>query len=77
MAKFLVMGSYSAQGVKGVIAQGGTSRVNAIKALCKGIGGKLESCYFAMGEHDIVAIGCDNSAIETLGREGEIGRAHV
>ena len=56
MAKFLVMGSYSAQGVKGVIAQGGTARVNAIKALCKGIGGKLESCYFAMGEHDIVAI---------------------
>jgi len=55
MAKYMVLGNYNAQGAAGVIAQGGTARVNAIKALCKQIGGKLESCYFSFGEYDIVA----------------------
>jgi uncharacterized protein with GYD domain len=56
MAKFMVLGNYSAQGAAGVIEHGGTARVNAIKALCKQIGGKLESCYFSFGDHDIVAV---------------------
>jgi uncharacterized protein with GYD domain len=56
MARYMVLGNYNAQGAAGVIAQGGTARVNAIKALCKQIGGKLESCYFSFGEYDIVAV---------------------
>ena len=56
MAKYMVLGNYNAQGATGLIAQGGSARVNAIKALCKQIGGKLESCYFSFGDYDIVAV---------------------
>ncbi|MFM7659679.1 MAG: GYD domain-containing protein [Betaproteobacteria bacterium] len=56
MAKYMVLGNYHAQGAAGLIAQGGSARVNAIKALCKQIGGKLESCYFSFGDYDIVAV---------------------
>jgi uncharacterized protein with GYD domain len=56
MAKYMVLGNYNAQGAAGLIAQGGSARVNAIKALCKQIGGKLESCYFSFGDYDIVAV---------------------
>ena len=56
MAKYMVLGNYNDQGAAGLIAQGGSARVNAIKALCKQIGGKLESCYFSFGDYDIVAV---------------------
>jgi len=56
MAKFMVLGNYAAAGTAGLIAGGGTARVHAIKALCEELGGNLETCYFAFGEHDIVAI---------------------
>jgi uncharacterized protein with GYD domain len=56
MPKFLVQGSYSADGVKGVLKEGGTGRRTAVDSAVKALGGKLESMYFAFGDNDVVAI---------------------
>src|SRR2546423_7274389 len=56
MAKYLLPASYSAEGSKGLLKDGGTKRVNAARALIESLGGKLESLYFAFGDVDVVAI---------------------
>ena len=56
MSKYLIKASYSPEGIKGVMAKGGTARIEAIKKLAAGVGGSLESCYFAFGGDDLYAI---------------------
>ena len=58
MAKFLIQGSYTAEGAKGLIKEGGTGRRAAIEKSLEGLGGKLESFYFAYGTNDVNVI-CD------------------
>jgi len=52
MAKYLLHGSYSVEGIKGVRKEGGTGRVEAVKALAASVGGSVESFYFAFGDAD-------------------------
>ena len=56
MAKYLIKASYSADGMKGVMKAGGTSRVNAVETAVAAVGGSLESFYFAFGGDDAVVI---------------------
>jgi uncharacterized protein with GYD domain len=56
MAKFLVKASYSADGARGLIKEGGTRRRNAVQQMVEGLGGRLEAFYFAYGESDVYAI---------------------
>ena len=56
MSKYMIKASYSPEGIKGVMAKGGTARIEAIKKLAAGVGGSLESCYFAFGGDDLYAI---------------------
>ena len=56
MSKYMIKASYSPEGIKGVMAKGGTARVEAIKKLAAGVGGSLESCYFAFGGDDLYAV---------------------
>ena len=56
MAKFLVKASYTTEGVKGVQSAGGTSRRDAVAKLAEGLGGRLESFYFAFGETDAYVV---------------------
>lgn len=56
MAKYLLKVSYTAEGVKGVLKDGGTKRRQAAEASVKSAGGKLESMYFAFGEDDVYCI---------------------
>jgi uncharacterized protein with GYD domain len=58
LAKFLIQGSYTAEGVKGLMKEGGTGRKAAIQKALKGLGGKLESIYYAFGANDVVIL-CD------------------
>ncbi len=53
MPKYLIQASYTTEGVKGLRSAGGTSRREAIASLAEGIGGRLESFYFAFGDHDV------------------------
>jgi len=56
MPKYLVMASYTAEGVKGVQSAGGASRRKAVAEMVEGLGGQLESFYFAFGEDDAYTI---------------------
>ncbi len=57
MAKFLLKASLTAEGVKGLIKEGGSARKKAVEKMAADLGGKLESFYFAFGCHDVYAIG--------------------
>jgi len=57
MPKYLIQASYVGEGVKGLLAAGGSNRRNTIAELIKGMGGRLESFYFAFGEYDVLGVG--------------------
>jgi uncharacterized protein with GYD domain len=56
MPKYLLKVSYTAEGVKGVLKDGGSARKRAAEAAVKSTGGSLESMYFAFGDTDVYCI---------------------
>ena len=56
MPKFLIKGSYTAEGAKGLIKEGGSARKAAIEKALAGLGGKLESIYYAFGDTDVYVV---------------------
>jgi uncharacterized protein with GYD domain len=56
MPKYMIHASYTVAGVKGLQAKGGSSRRDAIAEMLEGLGGSLESMYFAFGDADVVVI---------------------
>jgi uncharacterized protein with GYD domain len=58
MAKFLIEATYNAEGTKGLLKEGGSSRRTAVKKAVEDLGGSLETFYFAFGETDALVI-CD------------------
>jgi uncharacterized protein with GYD domain len=56
MAKYMIKVSYSPEGVKGLMAKGGSARAEAIGQLAAGVGGSVESVYFSFGSDDLYAI---------------------
>lgn len=56
MAKYLFQGSFTTEGLKGLIKAGGSSRREAADQLAKSLGGKLEAYYFAFGGSDFYVI---------------------
>ena len=58
MAKFLFQGTYTAEGTKGLIKEGGTARKAAVTKAIEGLGGTLESIYYSFGAADVIGV-CD------------------
>ena len=56
MPKYLVQASYVGEGLKGLLKEGGSSRQKAVETVIKGMGGTLESFYYAFGEYDVFGI---------------------
>lgn len=56
MPKYLIEASYSHEGLKGLVKDGGSGRKAAIEAATKAMGGRLESIYYAFGTSDVYAI---------------------
>jgi len=52
MPKYLCQGSYTDQGLKGLLTEGGSKRRAVVEQLCKEMGGKLEAYYFGFGGDD-------------------------
>ena len=52
MARYMLCASYTTEGIKGVLKEGGTGRKDAVGKLLADLGGTIESFYFAFGEHD-------------------------
>lgn len=58
MAKYLITATYTVDGVKGLLKEGGSKRKASVQKAIEGIGGKLEGFYFTFGEKDAVVV-CD------------------
>jgi uncharacterized protein with GYD domain len=54
--KYLWKASYTTAGVKGVAAEGGSSRRESVGRALASVGGTLEAFYFAFGDADVYAI---------------------
>ena len=58
MPKYLIRANYVGDGVKGLMSEGGSRRVDAARAAVESVGGTLDCMYFAFGDTDVYAI-CD------------------
>ena len=56
MAKYLWQASYSVEGVKGLLKEGGTSRRVVVEQIVKEHGGNVEAFYYAFGADDVYVI---------------------
>ncbi|MBT8461317.1 MAG: GYD domain-containing protein [Gemmatimonadetes bacterium] len=56
MAKYLVAGSYTPDGIPGLMEDGGTGRVEKVTRMVESLGGKIEAFYYGFGDHDVYLI---------------------
>jgi uncharacterized protein with GYD domain len=68
MPKYMFTASYSVEGVKGLLADGGSKRRAVAQKAVESVGGKLEAFYYALGKHDVIGIADmpDNASIAAL-----------
>jgi uncharacterized protein with GYD domain len=56
MPKYLFQGSYTEEGLKGLLEEGGSKRREAAEQVVRSVGGTLEAYYFAFGDNDFYVI---------------------
>jgi len=56
MPKYLICGSYTEEGLNGLLKEGGTKRLEATKQAVESLGGTLEAYYYAYGDNDFYFI---------------------
>jgi len=56
MSKYLLQASYTEEGLKGLLKEGGSSHREAVAQAVAGLGGTLEAFYYAFGDTDVFAI---------------------
>jgi uncharacterized protein with GYD domain len=56
MTRYLIRASYTAEGVRGLLKDGGSSRQAAVDKMIQALGGVSESFYYAFGENDVYAV---------------------
>ena len=80
MPKYLIVANYSSSGAEGLLSAGGSSRRTAITEMTEGLGGTLESFYFALGADDAfvtVDLPDDEAAASVALTVGAAGKASV
>jgi uncharacterized protein with GYD domain len=68
VAKFLIEGSYTPEGLRGLAKDKASGRLKAVSQATAGMGGKVESFYYAFGDSDVfVVVDCpDNISAAAL-----------
>ena len=68
MAKYLIEANYRAEGIAGLLKEGGTGRRTAVDELFSSLGGTVESMYYAFGDQDVFIVGDlpDNTSAAAL-----------
>ena len=56
MPRYMLRVSYTPEGAKGVMKEGGTGRRKLVEELTSQTGGSVEAFYFALGEDDVYVI---------------------
>ena len=75
MPKYLWEVSYTAEGMKGMLKEGGSSRRTMVEKLVQNLGGTLEGFYFAFGENDVYVIADMPSNVDTAAVSMTVGAA--
>ena len=62
------MVSYTPEGIKGLVKEGGTARRVAVENILQKLGGRLEGFFFAFGENDayVISEGPDNATAAAI-----------
>lgn len=80
MPRYLLQASYTTEGIRGLLKDGGSKRRAAAEQAIKSLGGKLEVFYFAFGDTDafVIAEAPDNiSAAAVALAVGASGAVHA
>ncbi len=56
MTRYLSQSTYTVEGMKGLLADGGSRRKETVEKLVASVGGKLEAFYYALGDTDLYCI---------------------
>jgi uncharacterized protein with GYD domain len=56
MPKYLLKLSFTSEGAKGILEEGGSPRRKVAERLATSVGGRLETFYFAFGKDDVYAL---------------------
>ena len=56
MPKYMIQASYVGEGLQGLLKEGGTSRRETVSKVIEGMGGKMETFYYAFGDFDVIGI---------------------
>ena len=56
MPKFLIKGTYTSEGMKGLQKDKASGRETSVEAACKALGGKLDAMYYALGDDDVFVV---------------------
>ena len=68
MGTYLFRASYTVDGIRGILAEGGTARLKTVKKLVSSLGGKVVTAYWAFGDDDFLLVAelPDNTAAAAL-----------
>jgi len=56
MPRYLVKVSYTSDGTRGLLRDGGRNRQRAVTAMVEGLAGRVEAFFYALGEDDLYII---------------------
>lgn len=56
MPKYLITASYTQEGVKGLLKDGGSKRRQAVENLANALGGNIDAFYYMFGSDDALVI---------------------
>src|SRR5829696_6670343 len=56
MPRYLIEGSYTGEGTKGLLQEGGTRRRDTVTKVIEGMGGSVEAFYYTFGDRDVIVI---------------------
>jgi len=56
MPKYLIEASYTVEGVKGLLKDGGSRRRDVLRSVVESLGGKQELFYYVFGEDDVLLV---------------------
>jgi uncharacterized protein with GYD domain len=56
VAKYLFQAKYTAQGLKGLLKDGGSKRREVVQRATESLGGTMECFFFAFGDADVIGI---------------------
>jgi uncharacterized protein with GYD domain len=56
MPKYLMEISYTADGAKGLLKDGGSKRRAAAQSAMQSVGGNIEAMYYTFGDNDVIVI---------------------